>query len=505
MNKTSATLTLVMCACGLMLGYTANRKAAEGRPRDPVTTAAKSVRTGPRKAGEAATPQVFPSKDTRSSENLDSLIAQGADASYADLTLWLVDADAGEIAAYWESSRDGKLDGDRERLIFLNWTRLDPQAAIAAVAGTNRAGMPWWAWAASDPKAALASGNGERLKDVARGIGEFQPKWLMENFSQIPEAVRQDALGGLLTWKENEDPVATLDFLKTQDIHFNRALFRTLALKDPWAAYDWLQKNKGAETKSAGALDVLLETMKSSHPDDLNRLAAMTPSGALKRKVDDFVFGSLLAKDPEAALVRAKAIEAPFVAVSRLGQVGNSCLATDPEKAFGIGRDILAYGLESLVPSKQIDLGNGNSTNIWDSNENTASTFINSLMAKDPVRVMEMTTAGMKGVSSTFQTLCSNWSNQDLAAYRNWADSLTDPQVRNSAARHVVTGLSSQGRFEEAAELATSDYNKYAGALHQLASDWGQRDPAAAAAWLDSAEFNQELKGQLKTYIRNNP
>ncbi|RYD23312.1 MAG: hypothetical protein EOP88_04685 [Verrucomicrobiaceae bacterium] len=502
MNKTSATFTLVMCACGLMLGHTASRNADSNKTGKEVAEERSPVRSGPDRSGSTPVALAPPLPDTRSAETVESLAAQGASASYADLAVWLVDADAAEIAAYWESGKEAKLDGDKERLIFLNWTRLDPQAAISAVAGTDRAGMAWWAWAANDPKAALASGSGDRLKDVARGIGEFQPKWLMENFDQIPEAVRQDALGGLLTWKENEDPAATLDFLKQQGSPFNATLFRTFCRKDPWAAYDWLQKNKRNGFVSDRALDTLLDAMKSSHPDDLDRLAAMTPSGQVKRKVEDFVFESLLARDPEEALKRAKGMDAPLVAALRLGQVGASVLATDPEKAFGIGADILASGLSDLNPGKKIETGDGNSMSYSADDESPALKFLDSLMAKDPARVMEMAMAGMEGkVTPTFQNFCHNWSTTDLTAYSKWVDTLQDPQARVTAATRVITALSSGGRFEEAAALAARDPAKYQGGLYQLTSDWSQSNPEAVAAWLESTEMDGELKGQLKSFI----
>lgn len=500
MNKTSATFTLIMCACGLLLGYSAGRKGAvlaEGKDTVP-----EPVRSSTRKTGAISDPRAAQLPEARSNESLATLIAQGENATYAGITAWLLDADAHEIAAYWDSCKDGKLDGDKQRLIFLNWTRLDPQAAIAAVAGTDKAGMPWWAWAASDPQAALSAAGADRLTDVARGIGEFQPKWLMEHFDRIPGEAKPPSLNGLLTWKENEDPLATMDFLQKQGIHFNAALFRTLARKDPWAAFDWLQENNGID-RGSGAIDILLDTMKSGHPDDLERLAAMTPSGALKRKMEDAIFSNLLATDPEAALVRAKAMESPVMAAARLAQIGTSLLATDPEKAFSIGADILAASPDRLAPLKRIDIGDNNTS--WGTGESPAETFMDSLMIKDPVRTMEMTTAGMKDGSTTFRTLCGKWADRDLPAFAEWVNRQTEPKVRDAAAGQVISRLTSQGQFQEAAEWAMRGSASNPANLHSIAAEWGQSNPAAASEWLESADIPENVRGNLRNYIRKEP
>ncbi|RYD49658.1 MAG: hypothetical protein EOP85_01210 [Verrucomicrobiaceae bacterium] len=505
MNRTSAAFTFVMAACGLLLGYSANRRSWEHSLRDEATMESESARPSSRRHEDFSQPNTpqHQLQGTRSAETLETLVAKEGGATYADIALWLVDADAGQIAAYWESCKDGKLDGDRERLIFLSWTRLDPNAAVAATASTDRAGMAWWAWAASDPMTALASAGDDRLEDVARGIGEFQPKWLMANFHHIPEAVRRNAVGGLLTWKENEDPAATLDFLKEHEFGFNKTLFRTLCLKDPWAAYDWLQKNESGDSKANSAMDTLLETMRSAHPDDLERLGAMAPSGRMKRKVEDFIFASLLEKDPESALAEAKDIEAPAVAAIRLAQVGKSLMKTDPDKAFEVGSMILATGPQNLVPFKQMEFANGTNMSLWDNNEQSTQEFIESLLSKDPARTMEMTIDGMKGVTSTFHSLCGKWCSQDTEAYSAWVDTQKNPEIRSAAERYLIMTLSSQGRFQEAADRATGAAAGGGSTLTQLAIDWGKSDPTAAAAWLESADIDEEQREQLGNHIKS--
>jgi hypothetical protein len=279
------------------------------------------------------------------SENLDSLLAEGEGVTYAGLALWMLDADADEIAAYWARCNQEGLGGDIKRLIFINWTRLDPLGAIAATQGKEEWKMVWWAWAASDPAAALAAAGPEQYGRVANGIGEFHPAWVRDHFSDIPDDAKDDALHGLMTWKENADPEATLDFLKEQGRRFQSHIFKAFALKDPWGAFDWLEKNDMLEVSQyssrAGPVEILIREMNAAHPDDLERMASMLPAGKLKWVMEDAVFEKQMETDPEKALETARKTEVPLVAAKRLAMIGAGLVTSDPDKAFDIAADIL--------------------------------------------------------------------------------------------------------------------------------------------------------------------
>ena len=85
------------------------------------------------------------------SETLESLVAQGDGVSYASLSLWLLDATAEEMEAFYINYRDCDFDMDVMRLLFVNWTRLDPMAVLNASKGTKQERLFWWSWAAHDP------------------------------------------------------------------------------------------------------------------------------------------------------------------------------------------------------------------------------------------------------------------------------------------------------------------------------------------------------------------
>ncbi len=324
----------------------------------------------------------------------------------------------------------------------------------------------------------------------------MQPEWLREHFDEIPEDVRQAAMDGMITWKEDGDHAARLDFLMANGRGFNPSAFKTLALKDPWEAYDWLEKNDKLDPRDNSAVDILLETMKSGSPDDLQRLAAMTPSGALQRRIEDAFFENLLVSDPAAALAKAKSTEAPLIAAGRLAKIGNTLLDLDPEKAFAIATDILITCPDKLTSEKRIESTNGSST--WSSEESAAQAFMESLLIKDPARTLEMTTAGLENVSQTFQELSGKWAERDFVAYTEWVNLQTDPKIRNAAASQVVSTLSSLGHFQEAAEWAMSADKSN---LYNLTWQWARSNPSEASAWLDSAEIPEATKVNLRTII----
>lgn len=504
MSQKPAVPILVMSLAGFLLGYATHRKAPDEAQtsREAAEATPRSRRSHEIPAEAKVTAIHLP--HIRSEESLETLIAKGAHVTYGELALWLVDASALEIAEYWKAhlhdDATGDPNGDLRRLIFYNWTRLDPHAAIAAVAGTNRAMAAWSAWGTNDPQAALtaaAAAGGEPMKSVANGIGQMQPAWLRKHFDQIPEEAQKAALDGLMTWKEDSDSAARLDFLRAHGVAFHQSSFRTLAQKDPWAAYEWMQKNQDVGNRYYDPLGILLETMKESHPDDLERMAAMTPSGAMKRKIEDAIFANLLATDPEAAMAKAKATDAPMIAADRLGKIGALFFATDPEKAFQIAADMLAASPQRLTPEMMIKTEYGSSN--WHEPPGAADNFLESLLIKDPARTMDMAITGGENVSKTFEILANKWAERDLSGYAEWVNQQPDSPTRTAAARQVVSRLSRQGHFQEAADWAISGAKPDEGALMGLVLyDWLRSNKDEAAAWVEANDLPENVRHQFK-------
>ncbi|HEY8962793.1 MAG TPA: hypothetical protein VIM57_11375 [Luteolibacter sp.] len=501
MHKPSVLIILFAGALGLFSGYFATQRfAVDSTAPDVIPNSPLSSQRDPQTTEDSALDRVV---TMRSSETLESLIAQGEEATYATLALWLLDANPEDIAAYGNFRKGGKMGGDQKRLLFIHWTRLAPEAAIAAVADTSDQGMVWWAWAASEPERALTAAGADRIKDVARGIGEFHPKWVREHFDSIPEAAKNAAIGGVTTWKEDEDHVATLDFLSEHQRYFQSHVFRTLARKDPWAAFDWLQKTNNLDAR--GAVGILLESMRSTHPEDLERLDAMTSPGSLKRKIEDARFTHLLSTDPEAAFEQARNSATPFLTAKRLAEIGSKLLTSDAEQAFELGAEVLAAAPNQLAPELRIQ-AEGKSQNFGsDDAENVAANFMGSLLTRDPERTLGIVLAGKEAPSPIFNRLATQWANQDLPAYMEWVNRQETPAIRTSAVKHVVRQLVTQEHFQEAAEWATSGGIPDENGLYFLAHQWRERNPDEAAAWLQDANLSPTLKRNLGTILSPQP
>lgn len=436
-----------------------------------------------------------------STETLESILEQGDAVTYASLALWLVDAEAAEIAEYWRSFEEPNW--DMKRLLFMNWTRIDPHGALAATEGSKFAKMAWWSWASNDPAAAMAAvGSGDYMSQVADGLGQSQPAWLIEHFDELPEAARNSAFNGLATWKETDDPAGILDFLLEKGRGFQPHIFKNFARKDPWAAYEWLRKNGklGLSAGGDGGVGILIREMVATSPDDLGRMAAMTPAGQLKRRMEDAAFGSLMKSDPDKAYENARKTEAPLFAAKRMAMIAAGYLDSDPEKAFLIAGEILAKAGDGLSPKREINVGNNRSS--WGSSDGETQGFFTSLIAKDPSRTLDMAAASASGEpGETFRYLNASWAASDLPSYAQWVNAQTAPEVRKVAVNIVANSLMEAGSFQEAGEWAVSSPDSTQ-SLRMLAWRWGRTDPEAAGAWFREADIPKETKDRLLNQIK---
>lgn len=508
MNQIRLWQLSALCLAGWVVGYGANRLAAGWReparePRgEPVPAARGAARPS---AVEPAPGGTQLPVEKRPADTLASLTAAAAGPRYARLARWLMDASGEEIAAYWAGIRDqrGRPDALTD-LIFIHWTRLDPQGAIAAVAGSGSERFAWWAWACHDPQAALAAAvaaNPDHVNNVAWGIGEFHPQWLREHFDEIPESGRRDALAGMAKWDDADDPLAVLEFLREHGHGFNLPNLATLARRDPWAAFDWMQQHGEVLERQFGSPDrtqeLLFETMAESQPAALERLMEQTPGGEMKRRMETAWFDQLVRTDPAAALEQALATRSPLVASQRLATVGLTVLTGDREEAFGIAGRLLADGANALYSKSEVRFANGSSAGFSTNME--VEEFVDALLAVDPARTLALAAPSAnpsRQDDTGYQQLLGKWANLDLDGYAAWVATQTEPGVRDLADRAVVAGLLGQLRYAEAARWAMqTDGGKRT--LPALIGRWGQDHPEAAREWLEATALPADEKARL--------
>jgi hypothetical protein len=516
--KKDPTLLIVagLCAAGVVFGAGA-RLLTTGRTVSPATTTASENRFRPslektesavQDTGGRPAPTFSPPPHSPSKDDLETLAALDDEALYSRLALWLVDSSEQDIAAYWSGYlKKSNRSNDIIDLVFINWARLNPQGAIAATAGGKDEHYAWWAWAAYDPKSALAAAiaaNPDRVNNVAWGIGEFHPDWLRKHFSELPESARGNAFSGLEKWGGAEDPLEMLKFRQENQLGFDGPTFTALVRKDPWSALDWVKENPRLDgIDEDEGMRLFLRQMATEHPDDLARLIKQSPSGNAKRQMETALFNNLLKTDPEAALEQAKASDVPRIAVERLAAVGLSVVKSDPEQAFGLVEDLFTACPSAMNFMEVVRYPNGSSASgdaIPGVDELTES-----LMVKDPTRLMDLAsglrTKDRERGNLLFDALSEQWAERDLSAYTGWVNLQTDPAIRDSGSAFVINQLRNEEHFPDAADWAMSLKSDRSDALRNTLGDWAHKAPDEAAAWLDNADLPADEKADLQNSI----
>ena len=523
MKKSPFFLLLGLCGAGLFSGI-AVRRLTHGPPLPAVAPAANRLEirtttaqeTAEATASSKSKPPAPAISRRRSTETVESLLAPDDGTLYARLAHWLIDASEQDIAAYWAGYQKGGRTNDLTDLIFINWIRLNPREAIAAVAGSKDESRAWRAWACHDPQGSLAAAiaaGPEQVYSVAAGIGEFQPAWLRANLDLIPESARAGALSALTRWEDDGDPLETLEFLKRHRSEVDLGTLKALIRKDPFAALDWLQENPGIQTRQFDRngnrylpMDVLFTTMGEEHPDELERLAARTPSGELKRKMESALFGKLLTTDPEAAIQQAGSTESPRIAAERFAAVGLSLAKTDPEKAMEIARRLFAVCPDALDFADNIEFPNG--YNSRSASIPGAQELMDALLAHDPAKVLEASVLPAdqsSGVPARFYGLAHQWARHDPAAYSNWVNRQFDSNIRDSATGVMINQLQDGHQYAEAARWAMTSENTRAINLPNLFRIWKTENSDEALKWLESSGLPEAEKIKLNAPPTANP
>lgn len=518
-------LFLGFCTTGLISGYAAKRLSSPSPAEAPASGAGENA-GGANSSGEdlssdaasaskaASSKKEIKPSTLRSQDTLETLKSLAGAELYSRLALWMVDASEQDITSYWEHYRQQKpRSNDINDLIFINWTRVNPQGATATAKGTPDEHYAWWAWACHDPKGALQaaiSGNPDRINNVTWGIGEFHPDWLRDHYDELPEDNRGNALSGMEKWDDKGDPLETLKFLEKNGRGFNPGIFKVLVMRDPWSAYDLIQERSNTESNiyspyggSANLMETFVNMVAENHPDVLKRIAEQSPSGEMKRKLEAKVFANLLEENPEEALKQAHETKAPVVASQRFAAIGMSYLSKDPDKAFAIAEELLATRPDAMNQGMRIDFGNSSSS--WGGDSTEVGQLMQALFVKDPERLFDMKMPKPeegKPYSMPLHSLGYQWAEQDVEAFAAWTGKQTDPSVRTTAASIMINKLQQDQNFADAVEWAMSVEQLQQPYLGSIVSQWRQVNPEEADAWLESANLPEKLATDLKNQIR---
>ncbi|GAA5128869.1 hypothetical protein JIN84_02560 [Luteolibacter yonseiensis] len=498
MIKSPPILLLALCVTGISSGLVARRLT---RPFPATSSTALQTEVDP-------SIKTVPAVETpllRSSETVETLAATAPQMLYSRLALWLIDAGEEDIAAFWTTYKQGARDEKITDLVFLHWTRHNPQAATAAVAGTWEESSAWWSWACHDPQAALAAAKGDQIDFVARGLGEFRPKWLRQHFAELPHEARAAALRGMKEWPDPEHPLETFGFLAANDNHPSPAMIRSLARQDPLSALDWAKDQSLDDdpfSDNLEACQIVIDTLASDRPEDLKRFSGQTPSGEMKLRMEAALFGNLVKSDPVAALEEARSSPSPRIAAERYAALGQNVVRSDSEQAFQLAKDLFSACPDAFYPTTTIEFPGGGQR-VLNHDIRGIEDFAGSLMEKDPARFMDMVLRLTPGSVDrvNFSHLTREWSERDLGGFTNWLNQQTDETIRNDGAEHISTQLLENGFFEEAMDWELSRRTDNEDNLKSALEEWIKADPEAPARWLESADLPAERKKNIQSFI----
>jgi hypothetical protein len=485
---------LLAATLGLGSGIAAKRLAAPM----PASGQARVVAI----PGKSAMPDpdlhaAVPSDAARSNDTLESLASLQGGELYPRLALWLVDAGEEDIAAYWQIYQKGKRSNEVTTLIFLSWTRLNPQA-ITFAAGSADEEFAWRAWACNDPQGALAAATvagGERVKNVCNGLAQFHPAWLREHFDELPQDVRNSALSRFRKYGDTENPLEMLKFNREHGGFFDGSTLRALISKDPSAALEWAKGN-------SQAMQTLTSQMAEESPDELARLAARSPSGATKRTLEAALFANLIKADADAAFAEAKATVLPRAAAEKCAAVGLALVKSDPAKAFEMAEHLFATCPDAMMKRQLWEMPGSSGSSTLTAVPGVPD-FMSALMFQDPAKAMDIVAAIPRDSSQdihAFDELSDLCLQRDVTAYAEWVKGQGDPVIRRDGIKKVIVQLQKDGRYANAADWALSlpEINRL-NDIQSMFNSWAGTNLTEARAWLDSVDLPAEEKRKIRS------
>jgi hypothetical protein len=493
---------------GFLAGFAAHRSRDDGSSGE-TETAVRAVRpsrnasAAPVAAGSKA--KVAPA--LKSSDTLDGLLAlEDPGELYDRLALWQLDAKESELAAFWSGYRTReKRDTEVLDLLFSQWTRKNPRAAIEAAKGSGHEGIPWWAWAIHDPDAALAAARGDSTEMggfVMRAVGQFHPDRAQRLLEENPGFSQWNSIEGIVNGLTRNDPEAALEFQRTHDRMDTKAIEKWTR-DDPQAALEWLNKQAGGNDHySSYSAQAFIRTLERETPERLAELAATAPSGELKWKLESAAFRHLATEDPAAALTQARAAESPRLAAERFAVIGRGLVESDPQGALDVFQELFKACPDATNRSITTRYPNGASSSGGGMVEGVRE-FITDMASNDPQALMAAATPREDPNRSLTGTIARAWASQDLEGFGKWVDGQQTGPAYDQGAVIMSEHLSEQEEFGEALDWATrvTDPNYGISPATQVFQNWLRKDREAAIDWFERTEVSDDLRKNLERYL----
>lgn len=511
--KSHRYLWLAMAVLGTATGLLVpkGQKAASSAAASPGDAPGKEA--SPREAAkEAASTKVVASLGPLpvSKDNVESLLAAEPSDLYSRLGLWLLDAPATEIAAFWKAYHaKGNPDMWIKDLIFTRWAAKDVDGLMEAAKRDNEEGPAWWAWTMSDPDAALAAmeGQSESIRSfVLRGVANFHVERGMKMLEENPAIARYLDLSNLSEEIGRKDPEAALEFLTRYVSHDLSTAVRNWAKDDPRRTLEWLAERSPDQS----LIKQFAETVAEEDPKALAELAEGLPSGSLKRELETQVIRQLAETDPDKAIEAARKIESPSLAAQRLAEVGKIMVAENPEKALETLTMIFETCPDATSRGKMIRYPSGGSGSYG--SVAGVQEFVTELASWNPAQVMDSVTAVETNTtdpnshptlnSSATATVAGVWLGKDPEGFAEWCgrqEGATFDTGASAAANFLINRDDFADAMAWSQQIKDADLQR--SSIVSGFSRWAARDREAAIRWYEQATLPEDISRHLKPYM----
>ncbi|MGJ8635023.1 MAG: hypothetical protein ACSHX7_13985 [Luteolibacter sp.] len=478
---------------GTLLGSFSLKDVSTHGGKGSVEKSIRVVRRG------SLSPKLIRSRDT-----VGSLLSLPPRELYGRLALWLLDADEAGISSFWQEYRDGGgSDYEIQRLVLVNWTRVNPWEV--SVDASDDIYLWWESWACHEPHSALAADDdsgGRYAGAIWFTIGQFHSNWLLEHFDEVPEARRENALQGFYQSGSLDlmNPVKVLKMAARWDNRDLIGFTLVSAIREsPLDAWLWLEEYSQEHNKYYGSVEFFFMDADPLKVAEYEQIAGTLPPGEMKRDFESATLELLVKTDPEAALEKARGVENPRFRAEHLAIAGKGFLYSDSERAFQIADELLSACPE-VMHKQEISQPDGTVSEQSGERLYKIYGFLEALSNADGERLILSYLASDPAIkyTETLSAISNTWADYQPDLCAAWINQQSDPAIREPVARALVKSHMGQGRFEDALNWAVSLSDEKKNSSSRIFRRWKKLDDRSASEWLDSANLSSDRKEELR-------
>jgi hypothetical protein len=470
----------------------------------------KAVVAAPVAAAEiAGTPSV-------AMESVESILAASGFERAERLGRFLVSAQPTDLERLLLGLRTphGYIEGTLADAIFLRWMEVDAAGGLAFAEKERFGSMAWWAWAKTDPTAALAAALEKPVNFpgtmVLRAIAQSDPARARELMERYPQFQQSSAMQGLASGLMKTDPAAGATLAAAWGYSVDQDhLISGWARREPEAALAWAQALPDLARRRE-AMTVLLDQWAVHHPEKVGPAIEALPESRQKWQLFVQHANRLATVDPDAARAWAETAPTPQLRREATVELARGLAAADPTGALEVLRgldwsnpdwtriDGPSFGRQRTLRPDGMGISGEDSlpsvvAGITAAAPIEGMTFVASLPASEPVYDL---------TRRAFQT----WIGRDSMAASEWLAGQPAGPTRHAGAEQLAMYLT-QGEepdFEAAAQWALSvpKEESRGNTTRRVFQEWHQRDAEAARAFLNGPDCPPEVRASMASLLK---